>query len=121
MTKDEETEWSQESEFTCHKFMLQTHWSCLVDQVKWFCERANRDRWQEETKILEAEFEQTTVLHTHMVNVWNQLADHCIQSPGVAAYARQKVAMYTQLAAECAHMYQDAKHTVRKVDLQASA
>jgi hypothetical protein len=25
MTKDEETEWSQESEFTCHKFMLQTH------------------------------------------------------------------------------------------------
>jgi hypothetical protein len=56
-----------------------------------------------------------------MANVWNQLADHCIQNPGAAAYARKKVAMYTQLAAECTQMYQDAKHAVRKADLQASA
>jgi hypothetical protein len=56
-----------------------------------------------------------------MVDVWNQLADCWIWNPGAAAYARKKVAMYIQLATECTQMYQDAKHTVRKADLQASA
>jgi hypothetical protein len=92
-----------------------------VDRVKWFRERANRDRLREETEILEAEFERTTASHTCMANVWNQLADRCIRNPGAAAYACKKVAMYTQLAAECTHMYQDAKRAVAKADLQASA
>ena len=54
-----------------------------------------------------------------MASMWNQLAAFKIQVR--LHMPEKKVAMYTQLAAECAQMYQDAKHAVRKADLQASA
>jgi hypothetical protein len=92
---------------------------CLaVDRVKWFRERANRDRYREETEILEADFERTVLSHSRMAEVWTTMADRCTDNPGAAAYARKKVVMYRNLSNEAAKLYADAKTDAAKADVQ---
>ena len=91
-----------------------------MDRVKWFRERANRDRVQEETEILEADFERTVISHSRMANVWTQMADQCTQQPGAAAYARKKAVMYRNLSNEASTLYADAKEEADKADSIAS-
>lgn len=83
-----------------------------MDWVKWFCEWAERDRFQEEVEIFEAEFERTIASHSHMAQVWMELADRCTH-PGAAAYARKKVWMYHRLQADCESVYKAAKEKAR--------
>jgi hypothetical protein len=87
-----------------------------VDRVKWFRERANRDRWREETEILEAEFERTFMSHSRMSAVWHELATRCADQHGAVAYAIRKAHMYESLAAECSKIHKLAKETAEKAD-----
>ena len=89
-----------------------------MDHIKWFCEWANRDCYWEETEILEANFEQTVLSHSHMAEVWTTMADHCTDNPGVAAYARKKVVMYQNLSSEATKLYVDAKTNTGKAYVQ---
>lgn len=79
-----------------------------VDRVKWFRDRADRDRFREEVEILEAEFERTVLSHTRMADVWTQLAD-ASSGPGAEAYAHKKACMYRGLANECSEAYDIAR------------
>jgi hypothetical protein len=90
-----------------------------VDRVKWFRERANRDRHREEVEILEADFERTALSHSRMAEVWDQLAESCIEKLGASAYAKKKVGMYTGLAIECSKKSADAKRIADKADSDA--
>ena len=89
-----------------------------MDRVKWFRERANRDRYQEETEILEADFEHTVLSHSRMAEVWTEMAEQCTQQPGAAAYARKKAVMYTNLANDASKAYADAKEEADKADMK---
>jgi hypothetical protein len=89
-----------------------------VDRVKWFRERANQDRYQEETEILEADFERTVLSHSRMAKVWTEMAKRCTQQPGAAAYARKKAVMYTNLANDASKAYADAKEEADKADMK---
>jgi hypothetical protein len=81
----------------------------VVDRVKWFHERASRDRWQEEVEILDAEFECTIISHLRMADVWHKLAVDCGNRCGAAAYAWKKYVMYTDLAENCVKWFSKAK------------
>jgi hypothetical protein len=78
--------------------------STLVDQVKWFRDRADRDRFREEVQILDAEFKRTIVSFSRMSQVWIELSDKAVD-PGNAAYACKKAAMYRGLEEECEQAY----------------
>jgi hypothetical protein len=76
----------------------------VVDQVKWFHDRADQDRFREEVKILEAEFERTIASFNQMSDIWTELASGAT-GPGSAAYAQRKAIMYQGLAEECKQVY----------------
>jgi hypothetical protein len=86
-----------------------------VDRVKWFRDRADRDRFREEVQILQAEFERTVVSHKRMAEVWTQLAD-TVSCPGAVAYAHKKAEMYDGLAQECSKAYEVARKEVGSVN-----
>jgi len=111
LSKEQQKEWSLDSEnifrpliyFTLIKLNFDAY---PVDRVKWFRERADRNRFREEVDILEAEFERTTLSHMRMTKVWTQLADRYTPThPGSAAYAHKKAHMYLELAKECSEAY----------------
>ena len=72
-----------------------------MDRVKWFRDRADRDRFHEEVQILEAEFDRTIISYQCMAEVWCQLVGEASR-PGSAAYAHKKAEMYHGLANQCA-------------------
>lgn len=86
-----------------------------MDRVKWFRDQAERDRFQEEVEILEAEFERTIKSHGRMAEVWTELAGHC-SNLGAAAYAHKKVAMYSQLQNDCKSAYAIALEQAAKIN-----
>jgi hypothetical protein len=86
-----------------------------VDRVKWFRDRADRDRFREEVQILQAEFERTVVSHKRMAEVWTQLAD-TVSCPGAVAYAHKKAEMYDGLAQECSKAYEVARKEAGSVN-----
>ena len=90
-----------------------------VDHVKWFRERASRDRHHEEMETVEADFERTIISHTRMAVVWTKMANRCTEDPGGAAYARKKVVMYTNFSNEAQKMYSKARADADKADRQA--
>lgn len=89
----------------------------IVDRVKWFHDRAERDRFQEEVEILEAEFERTTISHGRMAEVWTELAG-CCSKPGAAAYAYKKVSMYNKLQNDCQLAYAIAREKAATLNIQ---
>lgn len=93
----------------------------LVDRVKWFRDRADRDRFREEMEILEAEFERTIISFRRMASSWLKLADQQLdcQHPGAAAYAHRKVAMYNALAHDCEVTYISARTVAGRQSLPA--
>jgi hypothetical protein len=86
-------------------------YTALVDRVKWFRERADRDRFREEVQILEAEFERAIISFRRMSDVWTQLTSK-VATPGSAAYAHRKAIMYRGLEEDCVQAYT----AVRKKD-----
>lgn len=63
-----------------------------MDRVKWFRDRAARDRVQEEKEILEAEFQCTTLSFTKMSDVWTKLAAENATSLSRAGYVHKQAA-----------------------------
>lgn len=78
-----------------------------MDRVKWFWDRAERDRFQEEVEILESEFERIIKLHDCMASASTEMVSNA-SSKGAAAYAHKKVSMYQQLQTECKEAYNEA-------------
>jgi hypothetical protein len=87
-----------------------------VDRVKWFRDRADRDRFREEVEILEAEFERTMTSFNRLSDVWTQLASSAT-GPGRAAYAWRKAVMYQGLEQECKQAYSVAQKKVGRCSL----
>ena len=79
-----------------------------MDQVKWFRDRADRDRFCEEVEILEAEFQRTVISFGRMSEVWLQMATDAT-GPSSAAYAHRKAAMYQGLEEECKQAYANTR------------
>ena len=70
-------------------------------------------------EILEVDFECTIISHTCMAKVWTEMANHCTEDPGGAAYARKKVVMYTNFSNEAQKMYRNTRADADKADQQA--
>ena len=66
-------------------------------------------------ETVEADFECTIILHTHMAEVWTKMANRCIEDPRGAAYARKKVVMYTNFSNEAQKMYSNARADADKL------
>ncbi|KAG6806627.1 hypothetical protein H0H93_002687 [Arthromyces matolae] len=90
----------------------------VVDRVKWFRDRAARDRSREEKDILEEEFRRTVVSFTRMAEVWNQMASG--PSPGSVAYAHKHAAMYNKLAQNCTKAFKGVKSPKTEDDLDST-
>jgi hypothetical protein len=81
-----------------------------VERVKWFRDRANRDRFKEEKEILEAEFRRTIENRARLADAWSELATrHASERPGAAAYASQQSSMYSMLGEDCQILYKRAQ------------
>jgi hypothetical protein len=111
LSEQEDAEWSLEGMFCLcqyHFFMYNRH--PTVDRVKWFRDRATRDRLKEEKEILEAEFERTIKSHSRLAGAWSELATRLIsERPGASAYASQQSSMYSTLAEDCKVNYKRAQ------------
>ena len=71
-----------------------------MDRVKWFRDRAARDRAREEKEILESEFERTQRSFSRMAEAWNALAKQ--NAPhGFRAYACRQASMYDTFNIHC--------------------
>jgi hypothetical protein len=69
------------------------------DRIQWFRAEAEMQRWQEQVESKLAELLRTSHSFQKMQEIWENLAQD--QEPGYAAYAKQKAAMYGQMAGYC--------------------
>ncbi|GLB34092.1 hypothetical protein LshimejAT787_0109760 [Lyophyllum shimeji] len=84
-------------------------WSLEMDRVKWFRDRAARDRSREEKEILEEEFRRSVTSFQRMSQVWTELAKDAKESRvGYGAYGYRQAAMYGKLADDCNTIWQNA-------------
>ena len=85
----------------------------IVDRVKWFRDRAARDRAREEKEILESEFKRSLCFFSKMADIWTELAKQDIPT-GYCSYAYRQASMYDGLHSQCQHLYLKAcalRHT----------
>ncbi|KAF8057825.1 hypothetical protein FPV67DRAFT_1455922 [Lyophyllum atratum] len=85
----------------------ENEWSIEMDRVKWFRDRAARDRAREEKEILEEEFRRSIASFHRMSEVWSELASKK-PAPGYTAYCHKQAAMYSSLASDCEKKRDDA-------------
>lgn len=104
----EDQAWAVESRFLSALESVLMLTEILVDRVKWFRDRAARDRAQEEKEILEAEFGRTIRSFTKMSDVWSKLATKNASKHSNTAYAQKQAALYHALAEDCRKMYNKA-------------
>jgi hypothetical protein len=113
LSEQENAEWSLEGTFFylyCYHSTVELTSDHTVECVKWFRDRANRDRLKEEKEILEAEFERTIESRARLADAWSQLAiRHSSEHPGAAAYASQQSSMYSMLGEDCQVLYKRAQ------------
>jgi len=86
-----------------------------VDKVKYFRDRAARDRAREEKEILEEELQRTTKFHQIMQQTWLTLAD-LQSSPGNSAYAFKQASMFERFAQDSGHYKRETKLIGAKYD-----
>lgn len=67
-------------------------------RVRWFRDRAERDRWKEELEIVTAEFERVHLFFETMQNAWDTLADS--RKHGWRANAKRQSAIYGEWRAK---------------------
>jgi hypothetical protein len=75
-----------------------------VDRVKWFRDRAVRDRAREEKEILECEFQRVQRSFPKMADVSNALAKQDARS-GHRSYAYRQASMHVALNTRCQDLY----------------
>lgn len=82
-----------------------------VYRVKWFRDRAARDRAREEKEILEEEFRRIIAYFGTMSKVWTALAEssEVRNQAGYSAYAYKQAAMYAKLKANSEGSWRTAK------------
>lgn len=99
LSPKEEQEWSLESMLI---FKLPSYLTkfIVVDRVKWFRDRAARDRSQEEKEILEEEFARSERSFQRMQEVWTILAEGQSHQ-GYKCYAYKQATMYERLLTDC--------------------
>ncbi|KAK7013685.1 hypothetical protein R3P38DRAFT_3322377 [Favolaschia claudopus] len=79
-------------------------WDMEMDRVKWFRDRALRDRAVEEQETLEAEVERTIASFRRYCDIWEEIASSKQDagvSGGAVAYAHKQAAMYDRLRVDC--------------------
>ncbi|KAJ7598232.1 hypothetical protein C8J56DRAFT_1091442 [Mycena floridula] len=75
-------------------------WIPEMFRVKWFRDRADRDRWREEVETIEEEYSQTKIWHTKTAANWTTLATadtRPVRDPGHIAYAFKQAEMHRRL------------------------
>ncbi|KAJ6543417.1 hypothetical protein DFH09DRAFT_1367992 [Mycena vulgaris] len=83
-------------------------WSVELDRVKWFRDRANRDRAVEQKELVEVEFGRTVASFKKSAEAWKTLEVGSVPRSGRAAYAHLKDVMYTKLAETCMQVHASA-------------
>ncbi|TDL13796.1 hypothetical protein BD410DRAFT_846611 [Rickenella mellea] len=86
----------------------QAEWDLDAERVRWFREKADRDRWQEEVDILEEEFRRTIRSFQKMSATWDKLADQNSEKGGYVAYARRQAAMFKKMEVDCSNRFTKA-------------
>jgi hypothetical protein len=80
----------------------------VVDRVKWFRNRANRDRAVEQKEVVDCEFSRTITSFEKNSTAWKTVETKDKPRSGKAAYAHLKSAMYTKLAVNCTTLHLSA-------------
>ena len=78
-----------------------------MDRVKWFRDRAARDRAREEKEILECEFDRAQHSFSKMAEAWKKLAKK-VSPGGYRSYAYRQASMYDAFNSHCRDMYTKA-------------
>lgn len=87
-----------------------------VDGVKWFQDRAGRNRAREEKEILEEEFRRAITSFEKMSASWKQLGERSSKRRGASGYARKKVDMHAQLRDECEKSWDQAQRKKKEYE-----
>ena len=85
----------------------------VVDRVKWFRDRAARDRALEEKEILESEFDHVLRSFSRMAEVWKVLAERNALA-GYHSYASRQASMYDAFYHRCRDLYLKAHALCQK-------
>ncbi|KAL6298965.1 hypothetical protein BKA93DRAFT_830299 [Sparassis latifolia] len=87
-------------------------WSSEVEQVEWFCARADKHRHDEEVNKLHKEFRRTIHAWRRMDGAWRNVGEKEGMERGARAYAMKKARMYGRKAAECEVTFSKARKDV---------
>jgi hypothetical protein len=73
----------------------------IVDRVKWFRDRANRDRAVEQKELVDVEFARKIKAFEKNTAAWKMIDSSSVPRSGQAAYTHLKELMYAKLAEDC--------------------
>ena len=76
-----------------------------VRRVRWFCVKAEMERYKEEVLILHQEIKRTQRTFTFLSNVWMSKAESESSRPGYSAFAYEHADMYSRMASGCESEY----------------
>jgi hypothetical protein len=83
----------------------------IVDQVQWFRDRAQMQRWVEEFEIVEEEFRRTIRSYARMAEIWTSLAESPGLAKGFTPYALKQAQMYQDMSEDCEQKFTAANGT----------
>ncbi|KAJ7673933.1 hypothetical protein DFH06DRAFT_1319055 [Mycena polygramma] len=95
-------------------------WEAELAKVKWYRDRALRDRAVEEVELLHCEFERAIVSFAKNGSIWDTLASGA-EEAGEKAYAYKQAAMYKKMGVECQNAYDATPGLVEKDRVAAEA
>ncbi|KAJ6559495.1 hypothetical protein DFH09DRAFT_1316801 [Mycena vulgaris] len=85
----------------------EAEWEAEMERVKWFRDRAVRDRAVEQSEALEEEFRRAILWFERTAEVWDKLGDEGTE-PGAKAYAYKQATMFRTLRDDCQTAHRDA-------------
>ncbi|KAJ7504835.1 hypothetical protein B0H11DRAFT_2343124 [Mycena galericulata] len=88
-------------------------WEAEMERVRWFRDRALRDRAVEEAETLEKEFERAIRWFKNTSEVWEKLGGNATEN-GAKAYAYKQATMFAKLGWECEEKYAEAPALAEK-------
>ncbi|KAF7334787.1 hypothetical protein MSAN_02365300 [Mycena sanguinolenta] len=92
-------------------------WEAEMERVKWFRDRALRDRAVEEVALLEEEFTRATEWFKKTAKAWENLGDGSKgdeKKAGWRAYAYKQASMYKMMMAKCVQALRDAPAKIKE-------
>lgn len=76
-----------------------------MERVKWFVTRAEYERNREEIMLLHEEFQRSIRGFKKLHEVWTQLANDPMTSPGKRAFAAERADLFERFCAYTAEVY----------------